>query len=264
MSGISDEQALRYARQMNIPDIGVTGQERLLASSVLVVGAGGLGSAALLYLTAAGVGRIGIADPDPVELSNLNRQIAHGVGDLGRAKTASARDAMRAIDPGIDVAVYEERVTAANALEVLAGWDVVLDCTDNFPARYLLNDACVLLGTPLVTGAVLRLYGQITTVVPHAGPCMRCVLREPPAPGTVPTCAQVGIVGAVAGAFGCLQAVEAIKVLLGLPGTLVGRILALDTLTFDAQVLEIERDPACPVCGDAPTLTSLTDAPGAC
>jgi molybdopterin/thiamine biosynthesis adenylyltransferase len=264
VTGFTDDDVLRYARQINIPDIGVTGQERLLESSALVVGAGGLGSPALLYLTAAGVGRIGVVDAECVDLTNLQRQIAHGMADLGRNKAVSARDAMRSIDPDVEVAVFEDRLVAANALEVLSGWDVVLDCTDNFPARYLLNDACVMLGKTLVTAAVLRFYGQITTVVPRVGPCLRCVMPEPPAPGTVPTCAQAGIVGPVAGAFGCLQAIEALKVLLGAPGGLVGRTFVLDALTFESNVLEVARDPSCPVCGEIPRITSLADVPGGC
>lgn len=264
MAGFTDEQALRYARQINIPQVGAAGQERLLSSSALVVGAGGLGSPALLYLAAAGVGRIGVADADPVDLTNLQRQIAHGVDDIGRNKARSARDAMLAIDPGLDVVAFEERLTAANALDVLRGFDVVLDCTDNFPTRYLLNDACVLSGTPLVTAAVLRFYGQLTTVVPHDGPCMRCALPEPPAPGSVPSCAQAGILGPVAGALGCLAAVEAIKVLLGLPDTLKGRLFVLDALAFEPSVMEIARDPDCPVCGERPTITTLVDYEPSC
>jgi molybdopterin/thiamine biosynthesis adenylyltransferase len=264
MAGFTDEQALRYARQINIPQVGAAGQERLLSSSALVVGAGGLGSPALLYLAAAGVGRIGVADADPVDLTNLQRQIAHGVEDIGRNKARSARDAMLAIDPGLDVVAFEERLTAANALDVLHGFDVVLDCTDNFPTRYLLNDACVLSGTPLVTAAVLRFYGQLTTVVPHDGPCMRCTLPEPPAPGSVPSCAQAGILGPVAGALGCLAAVEAIKVLLGLPDTLKGRLFVLDALAFEPSVMEIARDPGCPVCGERPTITALVDYEPSC
>jgi len=264
MAGFTDEQALRYARQINIPDVGVAGQERLLSSSALVVGAGGLGSPALLYLTAAGVGRIGVVDADPVDLTNLQRQIAHGTADIGRGKAESARDAMHAIDPGIVVATYGERLTAANALQTIRRYDVVLDCTDNFPTRYLINDACVLLGTTLVTAAVIRFHGQLTTVRPHQGPCMRCLLPEPPAPGSVPSCAQAGVLGPVAGAMGCLQAVEAIKVLLGLPDTLVGRLFVLDALAFAPSIMEIERDPDCPVCGATPRITGLTDFEASC
>lgn len=264
MAGFTDEQALRYARQINIPEVGVAGQERLLSSSALVVGAGGLGSPALMYLTAAGVGRIGVVDADPVDLTNLQRQIAHGTADIGRKKAVSARDAMRAIDPDVGVVTYVERLTAANALHTIRGYDVVLDCTDNFPTRYLINDACVMLGTTLVTAAVLRFYGQLMTVEPHEGPCLRCTLPEPPAPGSVPSCAQAGILGPVAGAMGCLQAVEAIKVLLGLPGTLVGRIFVLDTLAFAPSIMEVERDPGCPVCGETPIITELADVETSC
>jgi molybdopterin-synthase adenylyltransferase len=264
MRGFTDEQALRHARQINIPQVGAAGQERLLGSSALVVGAGGLGSAALLYLAAAGVGRIGVADGETVDLTNLQRQIAHGTADLGRNKAESARDAMLAIDPGLSVITYTERLEAADAFDVLRGWDVVLDCTDNFPTRYLLNDACVMLSKTLVTAAVLRFYGQLTTIVPPDGPCARCMFPDPPEPGTVPGCAQAGILGPVAGAMGCLQAVEALKVLLGLPDVLKGRVFVLDTLAFEASVMELERDPSCPVCGDHPTITELTDYERSC
>lgn len=264
MTAFSDEQALRYVRQTNIPEIGVAGQARLLASSAVIVGAGGLGSPALLYLAAAGVGRITVIDADPVDLTNLQRQIAHGAADLGRPKAASARDAALRIDPALDITAREIRLAASNVIDAIRGHDVVLDCTDNFPARYLLNDACVLTGVPLVTAAVLRFYGQITTVAPGSGPCMRCVLPDPPAPGSVPTCARAGILGPVAGTFGSLQACEAVKVLLGLAGTLVGRMFVLDTLSFTAEVLDVPRDPACPVCGDSPRILAPYDVPDAC
>lgn len=264
MTDFTDEMAARHARQTIIPEIGIAGQERLLAGSALVVGAGGLGSPALLYLTAAGVGRIGVVDADAVETTNLNRQIAHGTRDMGRNKAESAADAMRAIDPSVRVVVYPQRLTAANAIEILSGWDVVLDCSDNFPTRYLINDACVLLGIPLVTAAVMRFHGQITTVVPRAGACLRCILPEPPQPGSGITPAEAGILGPVAGVFGSLQAIEAKKVLMRLPGILQSRIHALDALTFEASTMEVARDPACPVCGDEPRITALQDAPDSC
>jgi molybdopterin/thiamine biosynthesis adenylyltransferase len=264
MSGFTDEQALRYVRQVTVREVGAVGQERLLASSAVIVGAGGLGSPALLYLAAAGVGRIGVIDSDAVDLTNLQRQIAHRTADVGRNKAESAVGSARALNPSVEVTAFPERLDASNALGLLGGYDVVLDCTDNFAARYLVNDASVLLGSPLVTASVMRFYGQLMTVVPRLGPCLRCLLPEPPKPGEVPTCAQTGIVGPLAGALGSLQAVEALKVLLGLEGTLVGRMFVLDALSFDAQVLEIERDAGCPVCGDSPTILAPADTGETC
>ncbi len=264
MSAFSDDQVLRYARQITIPEIGVDGQERLLRSAAVVVGAGGLGSPALLYLAAAGVGRITVIDSDPVDLTNLQRQIAHATADIGRNKAASAADAMRAINPEVEVVAWEQRLEAANAVELLGGHGVVLDCTDNFTTRYLINDAAVMLDATLVTAAISRFYGQIMTIVPHRGPCYRCMFPEPPVAGSVPTCAQTGILGPVPGVMGSLQALEALKVLLGLDGTLEGRLFALDTRAFDVQLLEVRRDPGCPVCGELPTITVLEDIPGTC
>jgi len=255
----TDEQALRYVRQVTVGEVGASGQERLAGSSAVIVGAGGLGSPALLYLAAAGVGRIGVIDSDAVDLTNLQRQIAHRTSDVGRNKAESAAEAALALNPTVRVTALPVRLNAGNVLGLLDGYDVVLDCTDNFAARYVVNDACVLLGTPLVSASIMRFYGQLMTVAPRVGPCLRCLLPDPPPPGSVPTCAQTGVIGPVAGALGSLQAVEAIKVLLGLPGTLVGRMFALDALTFDAEVLEIARDPGCPVCGDAPTILAPVD-----
>jgi molybdopterin/thiamine biosynthesis adenylyltransferase len=264
MSSLSDDQVVRYARQITIPEIGVGGQERLLLSSAVVVGAGGLGSPALLYLAAAGVGRITVIDSEPVDLTNLHRQIAHATADIGRNKAVSAAEAMRAINPDVEVDAWEDRLEAANALELLGGHGVILDCTDNFATRYLVNDAAVMLGATLVTAAISRFYGQLMTIVPHRGPCYRCMFPEPPAVGSVPTCAQTGILGPVPGALGSLQALEAVKVLLGLDGTLEGRLFALDTRGFDVELLSVERNPDCPVCGEMPTITELADIPGTC
>lgn len=264
MPGFTDEQALRYVRQVTVGEVGAAGQERLLGSSAVIVGAGGLGSPALLYLAAAGVGRIGVIDSDAVDLTNLQRQIAHRTADIGRNKAESATEAARALNPTVEVVPIAERLAAASALDLLSGYDVVLDCTDNFSTRYVVNDACVLLGVPLVSASIMRFYGQLMTVAPRTGPCLRCLLPEPPVAGSVPTCAQTGVIGPVAGTLGSLQAVEAIKVLLGLPGTLAGRLFVLDALTFDAQVLEIERDTGCAVCGDAPTILAPFDVGDTC
>jgi molybdopterin/thiamine biosynthesis adenylyltransferase len=264
MPGLTDEQVMRYIRQVTVPEVGVVGQERLLDSSAVIVGAGGLGSPALLYLAAAGVGRIGVIDSDVVDLTNLQRQIAHRTADLGRNKAESAAESARALNPTVEIVPEPVRLDASNALALLGGYDVVLDCTDNFVARYVINDASVILGTPLVTASVMRFYGQLTTVMPRVGACLRCVLPEPPKPGEVPTCAQTGVIGPLVGALGSLQAVEAIKVLLGKPGTLVGRMFVLDALAFDSEVLEIERDVRCPVCGDEPTITAPVEVGGTC
>lgn len=264
MAGFTDEQALRYVRQVTVGEVGVVGQERLLDSSAVIVGAGGLGSPALLYLAAAGVGRIAVIDSDAVDVTNLQRQIAHSTADVGRNKAESAAETALALNPTVEVTAVPERLSASNALQLLAGYDVVLDCTDNFSTRYVVNDACVLLGVPLVSASIMRFYGQLMTVAPRTGPCLRCLLPEPPVAGSVPTCAQTGVIGPVAGALGSLQAVEAIKVLLRLPGTLAGRLFVLDALTFDAQVLEIERDRGCAVCGDAPTIHAPVDVGETC
>lgn len=242
----------------------MVGQERLFDASAVIVGAGGLGCPALLYLAAAGVGRIAVIDSDVVDLTNLQRQIAHRTSDVGRNKAVSAAEAALEINPTVEVVPIAERLTADNALDLLSGYEVVLDCTDNFSTRYVVNDASVILGTPLVTASIMRFYGQLTTVVPHVGPCLRCLIPDPPRPGSVPSCAQTGVIGPVAGAMGSLQAVEALKVMLRLPDTLDGRMLVLDTLTFDTQVLDIERNPECAVCGDAPTITVPVDIADTC
>jgi molybdopterin/thiamine biosynthesis adenylyltransferase len=262
--GLDDGQIVRYARQIAIPEVGVAGQERLLGASAAIVGAGGLGSPALLYLAAAGVGRITVIDSDPVELTNLQRQIAHTTADIGRNKAVSAAEAAAAVNPDVTITASRERLAADNARELLGGHGVVLDCTDNFATRYLINDACVLTGATLVTAAISRFYGQIMTIVPRRGPCYRCLFPEPPLAGSVPTCAQTGILGPVPGALGSLQALEAMKVLLGLDGTLEGRLLAIDTRVFDVEMLEVARDPRCPVCGDEPTIVELEDVSGTC
>lgn len=257
MSTLTDEEVARYGRQIIVPGMGGAGQERLKNGSVLVVGAGGLGSPSLLYLAAAGVGRIGVIDADEVDVTNLQRQIAHTTPDLGRNKAESAAETMRSINPLVEVVTYPVRLDPDNALEILGCYDVVLDGTDNFPTRYLINDACILLGKPLVTAAILRYSGQITVIKPGEGPCYRCFFPEPPAPGSVPSCSQAGILGPVAGVMGSLQALEAIKVLVGSADSPVGRYLTIDFNTLDVGTMEFERDSHCAVCGDAPTITSL-------
>lgn len=253
------EEKLRYHRQLMLPELGAAGQERLRDASVFLVGAGGLGSPAALYLAAAGVGRIGLADGDRVELSNLHRQILHGTSDVGERKTVSARTRLEALNPGVEVVEHPVRLTSENGLDILGGWDVVVDGSDNFPTRYLVNDACVLLGIPLVYGAIFRFDGQASVFAADGGPCYRCLFRDPPPPGLVPGCAEAGVLGALPGIVGSIQAAETIKLITGIGEPLIGRLLLIDALGAEYRTLEIRRDPECPVCGDEPTVTGLID-----
>ncbi len=253
------EERVRYHRQLILPQLGAAGQERLRDGSVFVVGAGGLGSPAALYLAAAGVGRIGLADGDRVELSNLHRQILHDTAALGERKSASGRARLEALNPEIEIVEFPERLTSENALDALRGWDVVVDGSDNFPTRYLINDACVMLGIPLVYGAIFQFDGQASVFAAEDGPCYRCLFRDPPPPGLVPSCAEAGVLGALPGIIGSIQAVEAMKLLTGVGDPLVGRLLLVDTLGADFRSLDIRPDPECPVCGEDPTVTELID-----
>lgn len=264
MSALTDDQIMRYSRQLILDQVGGAGQEKLLAASVLAIGAGGLGSPSLLYLAAAGVGKIGVVDADAVDMSNLQRQIAHTGEDLGKNKAASAAETMRAMNPDVEVVTHEERITSANALDIIGGYDVVLDGSDNFPTRYLINDACFILGKTLVSAAILRFHGQIQTIVPNDGPCYRCLFPEPPPAGAVPNCSQAGILGPVAGALGSMQAIEAIKVILGTEGTLKGRLFMFDALALEARTIEIPRNEKCPLCGEKPTIAGLVDYEQSC
>ena len=257
----SDTQLERYARHIILPEVGGTGQARLLAARVLVIGAGGLGAPLLHYLAAAGVGTIGIVDDDEVSLSNLQRQVIHRTEDVGRAKTESAADAISRINPDVRVIRHDERITAENAAVLLADYDVVADGTDNFASRFLINDACCFVRKTLVSAAILRFDGQLATFKPYEGPdhpCYRCIFREPPPPGMVPSCAEGGVLGAIAGAMGSLQAVEVIKELLGIGESLSGTLVIYDALTTSFRNVKIRRDPACPLCGDAPSITDLS------
>jgi molybdopterin/thiamine biosynthesis adenylyltransferase/rhodanese-related sulfurtransferase len=256
--GLGAEERARYARHLLLPDIGLEGQRRLKAARVLVVGAGGLGSPALLYLAAAGVGTIGIVDDDVVDASNLQRQVAHGVADVGRRKTASAAEAVAAVNPLVDVVVHDVRLDAGNALDIVRDYDVVLDGADNFPTRYLVNDACAVLGKPDVWGSVYRFDGQASVWFAGHGPCYRCVFPEPPPPGAVPSCAEGGVLGATCAAVGSVQAAEAVKLVVGHGEPLVGRLLVHDSLRQTWDTLTVRRDPACPVCGDKPSITEAT------
>ncbi|MDR5694499.1 MAG: molybdopterin-synthase adenylyltransferase MoeB [Armatimonadota bacterium] len=255
---LTNEQLERYSRQIILQEVGVLGQRRLLDSKVLVVGAGGLGSPASIYLAAAGVGTIGIVDGDRVDLTNLHRQILHFTHDIGRPKTQSARRHLEDINPDVKVIPYQTTLTSENALDILKDYDVVVNGSDNFPTRYLVNDACVLLGKPLVDASILRWEGQATVFLPGRG-CYRCLFPSPPPPGTVPSCAEGGIIGALAGFMGTLQAIEAIKILLGRGETLANRLFIFDALEMDMRIVRWQRNPACPVCGDHPTIRELID-----
>lgn len=257
--GLSREEILRYSRHLIMPEVGLDGQRRLKGASVLLVGAGGLGSPAAMYLAAAGVGRLGLVDFDLVDLTNLQRQVMHGTKDVGRSKLDSAAETIRAINPHVEVVRHEVLLSSENALEILAGYDVVVDGTDNFPTRYLVNDACVMLGKPNVYGSIFRFDGQASVLAHPDGPCYRCLYPEPPPPGMVPSCAEGGVLGILPGVIGLIQATEAVKLILGKGEPLVGRLLLYDALAMRFRELAIRRDPSCPVCGDQPTVTELID-----
>jgi molybdopterin/thiamine biosynthesis adenylyltransferase/rhodanese-related sulfurtransferase len=256
---LDSQEIRRYSRHLLLPEVGQDGQKRLKAASVLLVGAGGLGSPAALYLAAAGIGRIGLVDFDIVDDSNLQRQIIHGTGDIGRPKLHSARDRILDINPNVEVVLYEEALDSSNALEILAGYDVIIDGTDNFPARYLINDACVLLGKPNVYGSIFRFEGQASVFYAKQGPCYRCLFPEPPPPGTVPSCAEGGVLGVLPGVIGTIQATEAIKLILGAGQPLVGRLLLYDALAMSFDEVKLRKNPECPACGEHPTVTELID-----
>ncbi len=256
---LSPQEAARYSRHLIMPEVGMEGQKRLKAASILLIGAGGLGSPLGLYLAAAGVGRIGLVDFDVVDFSNLQRQVLHGTPDVGRPKLHSARDRLQAINPEVRLDLYEARLTSANALSIFQSYDIVIDGTDNFPTRYLVNDACVLLKKPNVYGSIFRFDGQASVFYPGHGPCYRCLYPEPPPPGEVPSCAEGGVLGILPGLIGCIQATEAVKLLLGQGSPLVGRLLLYDALQMSFREFRVRRNPKCPVCGDEPTVTKLID-----
>jgi adenylyltransferase/sulfurtransferase len=260
MTNLSNEEIRRYSRHLIMPEFGMEGQRRLKESSVLLIGAGGLGSPLALYLAAAGVGRIGLVDFDVVDESNLQRQIVHGTSSLGVRKTESAKRRLLDLNPGIEVETYEEQITSENAFALIGPYDVIVDGTDNFPTRYLTNDASVMLGKPNVYGSIFRFEGQATVFHPKAGgPCYRCLYPEPPPPGLVPSCAEGGVLGVLPGVIGTIQATEAIKLLTGIGETLVGRLMLYDALAMRFRELKLRRNPDCPVCGDHPTITELID-----
>jgi len=260
----SEAEIERYSRQILLPEVGGAGQRKLLASRAFVVGAGGLGSPALLYLAAAGVGTLGLADGDAVELSNLHRQIIHTTSAIGRNKALSAEAAIRALNPDCEVRPVATRLTAQNVRAALRGYDVVLDGSDNFPTRFVVADACWLEGIPLVSAAVIAFEGQLMTVLPgEASPCYRCFLPEPPPPGLVPTCQEAGVLGTVAGVMGTLQATEAVKLLLGVGDLLSHHVLVYDALEGSFRVADRVADPGCPLCGEEPSITEPADDPQA-
>jgi adenylyltransferase/sulfurtransferase len=256
---LSQQEILRYSRHLIIPEVGKQGQEKLKDAKVLLVGTGGLGSPLALYLAAAGVGTLGLVDFDVVDETNLQRQVLHGTSDVGRLKLESARDRLLEINPHVQVHLHPARLSSENALAILGQYDVIADGTDNFPTRYLVNDACVLLGKPNVYGSIFRFEGQVSVFAAKDGPCYRCLFREPPPPGLVPSCAEGGVLGVLPGIVGSLQALEVLKLILGVGEPLVGRLQLFDGLKFKWRELRIRKNPACPVCGDAPTIHELID-----
>ena len=256
---LTNDEVKRYSRHLIMPEVGVEGQEKLKKGSVLCIGAGGLGSPAALYLAAAGVGTIGIVDFDVVDFSNLQRQVIHGTSDVGRSKLASAKDRLLELNPHITIETYETALSSKNALELFKPYDVILDGTDNFPTRYLTNDACVLLGKPNAYGSIFRFEGQASVFATKDGPCYRCLYPEPPPPGLVPSCAEGGVLGVLPGVIGTIQATEAIKLIMGIGEPLIGRFLIYDALRMKFRELKLKKDPDCPVCGTHPTVTALID-----
>jgi adenylyltransferase/sulfurtransferase len=256
---LTTDDLSRYSRHLIMPEVGVEGQQRLKAAKVLCVGTGGLGSPLALYLAAAGVGTLGLVDFDVVDASNLQRQIIHSTADIGRKKLDSAAEKLLALNPALNVVKHETMLSSANALEILKDYDIVADGTDNFPTRYLVNDACVLLGKPNVYGSIFRFEGQASVFATETGPCYRCLYPEPPPPGLVPSCAEGGVLGILPGLVGVMQATEAIKLILGKGEPLIGRLLLIDALSMKFRELKLRKNPECPVCGPNPTVTRLID-----
>jgi len=261
---LSHQEILRYSRHLLLPEVGLEGQRKLKAARVLCVGAGGLGSPLALYLAAAGVGTLGIVDFDAVDLTNLQRQIVHGTSGVGTPKLGSATARLTDLNPNVKIEGFETRLTSANALEIFAGFDVIVDGTDNFPTRYLVNDACVLLGKPNVYGSIFRFEGQASVFDARHGPCYRCLYSEPPPPGLVPSCAEGGVLGVLPGIIGTIQALETIKLILGAGEPLIGRLLLFDALRLRFRELSLRKDPACPICGTNPTIRELIDYEAFC
>ena len=257
---LDSDEIRRYSRHLNLPEVGLEGQKKICSASVLCIGAGGLGSPVAMYLAAAGLGKLGIVDFDSVDVSNLQRQILHGTADVGRPKTQSARDTLHRLNPKVQVVLHDTRLTSDNARDILRPYDIVVDGTDNFPTRYLANDACVLLRKPNVYGSIFRFEGQASLFAPHlGGPCYRCLYPEPPPPGTVPSCAEGGVLGVLPGIIGLIQATETLKLILGQGTSLLNRLLLFNALEMQFRELKLRRDPHCLLCGDHPTITGLID-----
>jgi molybdopterin/thiamine biosynthesis adenylyltransferase/rhodanese-related sulfurtransferase len=257
---LNNDEIRRYSRHLILPEVGLAGQKKIKAASVLCIGAGGLGSPIAMYLAAAGIGKIGIVDFDTVDFSNLQRQILHTDADVGKSKAESAKETIRGINPHCEVVIHNTRISSENALDLIRPYDIVVDGTDNFPTRYLTNDACVILKKPNVYGSIFRFEGQASVFAPHlGGPCYRCLYPEPPPPGMVPSCAEGGVLGVLPGIIGCIQATEILKLAIGKGTTLVGRLLLFNALDMKFRELKLRRDPACPVCGDHPTIKELID-----
>ncbi len=256
---LTPEELRRYNRHLILPEVGLEGQKKLKSASVLLIGAGGLGSPLALYLAAAGVGRLGLVDFDVVDETNLQRQVLHGTKDVGRSKLASARDRILDINPHVQVDLYETRLTSENALEIIQDYDLVADGTDNFPTRYLVNDACVLAGKPNVYASIFRFEGQVSVFGTPDGPCYRCLYPEPPPPGLVPSCAEGGVLGVLPGLVGTIQATEVIKMILGIGKPLIGRLLLVDALSMQFRTLKVRKNPECPICGEHRTIHRLID-----
>jgi adenylyltransferase/sulfurtransferase len=261
---LTRDEIARYSRHLIMPEVGVEGQRKLKAARILCIGAGGLGAPATMYLAAAGVGTLGLVDFDTVDASNLHRQIIYGLSDVGQRKLEAAKARLRTLNPDLNVITHEGALTSKNALDILRGYDVVVDGTDNFQTRYLVNDACVLLGKPNVYGSIFRFDGQASVFATRGGPCYRCIYPEPPPPGLVPSCAEGGVLGVLPGIIGVIQATEAIKLVLGAGQPLIGRLLLYDALSMTFRHLKLRRDPECPVCGDSPTIRELIDYDAFC
>ncbi|MFN7139077.1 MAG: molybdopterin-synthase adenylyltransferase MoeB [Limisphaerales bacterium] len=260
MRQLNNDEIRRYSRHLILPEVGMAGQRKICSTSVLCIGAGGLGSPIAMYLAAAGVGKIGIVDFDVVDFSNLQRQIIHGTDDVGRPKAESAKESINGINPNVEVVIHNTRISSENALDIIKDYDIVVDGTDNFPTRYLTNDACVLLKKPNVYGSIFRFEGQASVFAPHlGGPCYRCLYPEPPPPGMVPSCAEGGVLGVLPGIIGCIQATEILKLALGKGSSLVNRLMLYNALDMKFRELKLRRDPKCPICGDNPTIKELID-----
>src|SRR6266700_2181096 len=256
---LNQEEILRYSRHLIMPEVGVDGQEKLKNASILLIGCGGLGSPLSMYLAAAGIGHLGLVDFDLADFTNLQRQIAFSTSDVGRPKVDATKDRIAAINPNVEVTTYRTKLSSENVMEIFKGYDIIIDGTDNFPTRYLTNDACVFLKKPNVYGSIFRFDGQASVFYPGKGPCYRCLYPEPPPPGEVPSCAEGGVLGILPGLIGCIQATEAVKLLLGQGEPLIGRLLLYDALQMRFREFKVRRNPKCPACGDHPTVTKLID-----